>query len=82
MTDTTNGHSVPRHVMEGPRRQAPDTERAPLELQADEPALVDETLIRTESVDNGRTVTPTTRREDNLGRRLRLSVMFADVRRS
>ncbi len=82
MTHTMNGHSVPRPVMEGPRQEAPDTERAQLELQADVLALVDETLIRTESVDNGKTVTPTTRREDNLGRRLRRSVMFADVRKS
>jgi hypothetical protein len=82
MTHTTNGRSVPHRVMEGPRQEAPGTERARPEPQADALALVDETLIRIESVDNGKTVPPATRREDRLGRRLRRSVMFADARKS
>jgi len=82
MTYTLNGHSVPRPVMDSPAQEASDTERDELELQADLLALVDETLIRSEPVDSGRTVTPTKRREDKLGKRLRLSAMFADVRKS
>ena len=81
MTHTMNGHSVPR-PMEGARQEAPDAERALLELQTDVLGLVDETLFRREPADSGKTVTPTTHREDDLGRRLRLSVMFADVRKS
>jgi hypothetical protein len=69
-------------MTEGPPQEAPDADRALLELQTDVLALVDETLIRSESVDNGKTVTPTTRREDKLGRRLRRSMMFAVVRKS
>lgn len=67
--------------MEGPPQEAPTAERALLEFQVDVLALVDEDLIQSESLDNGKIVT-TTRREDSLGRRLRQSMMFAVVRRT
>jgi len=82
MTHTLKGHPVPRTVTEAPSQEATDAERALLELQVqvDVLALIDENLIRSESVGNGKTVT--TRHEDKLGRRLRRSMMFAVVRKS
>jgi hypothetical protein len=71
---------VDRMPAHQPRYNQADTERVLLELQADVLALVDETLIRSESVDARKIVTPTTRR-DPVGARLRRSVVFGVVKR-
>lgn len=81
MTDIRNGHSTPLPLMAWHPQGASGTERTLLELHADVLTLVDETLIRTGSADNCRTVAPATRREDRLGQRLRRSVMFADAQK-
>ena len=79
MTHLKNGYAAGLPLVAGHRQEAPNTERALDELQAEVLALVDETLIRSESVDNRKTVTPTTRRRDHLGARLRRSARFAEV---
>ena len=81
MAQARNGLVTPLPSMAEHRQAAPGAGRDALELQADVLSLIDETLIRKESVDNSRAVTAATRTEDRLAARLRRSVMFADVTR-